>query len=58
MKPTTTPGNASGNVSIATSSEWPGNRFRCRNNPAIVAMMSVTAVVAAASTTVLISVAR
>jgi hypothetical protein len=58
MNPTTTPGNASGNVSMATSSAWPGNRLRCRNSPAIVAMRSVAAVVAAASTTVLISVAR
>src|SRR5450830_519818 len=33
MKPTTTPGNASGNVSIASSSGLPGKRLRCKNKP-------------------------
>ena len=58
MKPTTTPGNASGKVSIAISTARPGKRWRCRNMPAIVAMTSVATVVAAASSTVLIRVAR
>ena len=38
MKPTTTPGNASGKVSIATSTARPGNAWRCRNSPAMVAI--------------------
>ena len=58
MKPTTTPGNASGKVSIAIRTARPGKRCRCRNIPAIVATISVTMVVAAASSTVLIRVAR
>ena len=58
MKPTTTPGKASGKVSIAIRTLRPGKRCRCRNMPAMVATISVTTVVAAASSTVLISVAR
>ena len=58
MKPTTTPGKASGKVSIATSTARPGKRCRCRNIPAMVAITSVATVVAAANRTVLISVAR
>src|SRR6516225_2327214 len=58
MKPTTTPGKASGKVSIAVSTARPGKRWRCRNKPAMAAITIVAAVVAAASSTVLIRVAR
>jgi hypothetical protein len=58
MKPTTTPGNANGKVSSATSTARPGNAWRWRNSPATVAIASVAAVVAAASSTVLMSVPR
>ena len=49
MKPTTTPGNASGKVSSAVSSERPGKRCRASSKPTSVASVSVIAVVAAAS---------
>ena len=58
INPTTTPGKASGKVSIATSKVWPGNRRRCRNNPLMVAITKVAIVVAAASDMVLNKVAR
>ena len=35
MKPTTTPGKASGNVSSETSRPRPGKRLRCRKMPAM-----------------------
>src|SRR6516162_1987817 len=57
INPTTTPGKASGKVSIATSKAWPGNRRRCRNNPLMVAITKVAIVVAAASDMVLNKVA-
>src|SRR5476649_2142318 len=46
MNPTTTPGNASGNVSSATSNRLAGNSRRARNKPAIVDNPSVAAVTA------------
>ena len=52
MKPITTPGNASGKVSSAVSTSRPAKRLRVRNTPAMPEITSVTAVVAAASTTV------
>ncbi len=58
MKPTTTPGKANGKVSIAISTARPGKRWRCRKMPLMVAITSVAAVVAAASSTVLIKVER
>ena len=52
MKPMTTPGKASGKVSIDTSSALPGNLWRCRNTPEMPLIASVAAVVAAATASV------
>ena len=52
MKPTTTPGKASGKVSIAISRLRPRNVLRSRNTPAMVATASVSSVTPAASRSV------
>lgn len=52
MKPTTTPGNASGKVSMAVISRLPGTAWRTRNSPATLDSTSVASVTAADSTTV------
>ncbi len=44
MKPITTPGKASGKVSIATSTARPGKRLRARKSAAAVPRTSVAAV--------------
>ena len=49
MKPTTTPGKASGNVNNATSARRPGNRRRASSRPQTVESTSVAAVTAAES---------
>ncbi len=52
MNPITTPGKASGKVSMATSTGLPGTGWRCRKVPATPAIASVTSVTDADSSTV------
>ena len=52
MKPTTTPGNANGKVSSASSVRLSGNSRRASSKPAITDTTSVAAVTAAESSTV------
>ena len=52
MKPTTTPGKASGKVSIAVRKVRPGKRLRERNRPAMPEITSVATVTAPESTSV------
>jgi hypothetical protein len=49
MKPTTTPGKASGSVSTESRVSRPKKRLRSRKTPAIPAMTSVAAVTATES---------
>ena len=49
MNPTTTPGNASGKVSMDTSRLLPGKSLRVRNTPVTPEMASVTRVTPAES---------
>ncbi len=56
MKPTTTPGKASGRVRIDSSVLRPTKRFRTRNRPAVVEIASAAAVTASDTTTVCTSV--
>ncbi len=58
MKPITTPGKASGRVSMATRAALPGNLLRWRNTPARPLTINVTTVVAAASASVASSEAK
>ena len=52
MKPTTTPGNASGKVSVASKKRRPKKRFLCKNIPLMPAITMVASVTVAESTTV------
>jgi hypothetical protein len=58
MKPITTPGNASGNVRIATRRLRPVNCARARKTPLMTQITSVTAVTPAAKAAVRNSVDR
>ena len=49
MKPTTTPGKASGKVSVAKRKLRPKKRLRCRNMPAMTEMTMVASVTVAES---------
>ncbi len=52
MKPTTTPGKASGSVISDTRSPCPGKRLRCRKMPATSERASVASVTPSESATV------
>jgi hypothetical protein len=58
MNPMTTPGKASGKVSIAVNRARPRNRLRLRNTPATPETIRVATVVAPASSTVAIRLRR
>jgi hypothetical protein len=58
MKPTTTPGNASGNVNMETKRVLPRNSLRVRKTPTMPEMASVTRVTPADRRMVYMSVSR